>query len=388
MQDRFQTRCGGKACDKTGWLLLVCGILLGISPAYAADPGASCAAAKLKAAGKKANAKLNCVAKAAGKGVPVDGLCLSKVETKFSTAFAKAEAKGGCLTATDAGAIEASVDTCVTTLRGLLGVPGTPPLSPCAAGKLKATGKKLTGKAGCHAKATQKLLPVSATCLTAAETKFTASFAKAETKAGCVTVSDAAMVETAVDDCVAALVTALPGPTTTSTTSSTTTTTVAPTCDSEPGTFAGVTAQHNATRASAIPTPVPALDTLCWSNTVSAHAQAWADGCDFSHDPALGTLVEGQNIYAAAQSMGFPPTAAQDAEPAWASEAADYDYASNTCSSVCGHYTQIVWDSTSFFGCGIKNCTVNSPFGPGFPNWTLVVCNYKPPGNYIGERPY
>jgi hypothetical protein len=370
------------------WCVVLSNILLGISPAYAADPGATCAAAKRKAAGKKVDGKLKCVAKATMKGMPVDALCLSKVETKFATAFAKAEAKGGCLTSGDAGAIEASVDACVATLRGLLGVPGTPPASPCTAGKLKAAGKKLAGKATCHAKATQKLLPVSPTCLTAAETKFNSSFAKAEMKASCVTVSDAAMVETAVDDCVAALVTALPGPTTTSTTSSTTTTTVAPTCDSEPGAFAGVTAQHNATRASAMPTPVPALDPLCWSNAVSAHAQAWADGCDFSHDPALGTLDEGQNIYAAAQTMGFPPTAAQDAEPAWAAEAADYDYASNTCSAVCGHYTQIVWDSTSFFGCGIKNCTVNSPFGPGFPNWTIVVCNYKPPGNFIGQRPY
>src|SRR5262245_39999942 len=384
MQDRFQARCDGHA----GWLLLVCSILLGISPAHAADPAAACAAAKLKAAGKKASAKLNCVAKAAAKGLPVDGLCLSKAETKFAAAFAKADGKGGCLTPNDAGTIEASVDTCVTTLRGLLGVPGIPPTSPCTAAKLKATGKKVAGKATCNAKATQKLVPVSATCLTAAETKFNTNFAKAETKIGCVTVSDAATVETAVNDCVAALVLALPGPTTTSTTPSTTTTTVAPTCDTEPGAFVGITAQHNATRASAIPVPSPALDPLCWSNAVSAHAQAWADGCDFSHDPALGTLVEGQNIYAAAQSMGFPPTAAQDAEPAWAAEAADYDYASNSCSSVCGHYTQIVWDSTSFFGCGIKNCTVNSPFGPGFPNWTIVVCNYKPPGNIIGQRPY
>jgi pathogenesis-related protein 1 len=86
--------------------------------------------------------------------------------------------------------------------------------------------------------------------------------------------------------------------------------------------------------------------------------------------------------------VGFPPTAAQDAEPAWASEAGAYHYATNTCSAVCGHYTQIVWRSTDFVGCGIRNCTVNSPFGPGFPNWTIVVCNYKPPGNYLGQRPY
>jgi len=53
-------------------------------------------------------------------------------------------------------------------------------------------------------------------------------------------------------------------------------------------------------------------------------------------------------------------------------------------------------ESPSFFGCGIKNCTTGSPFGPSFPNWTLVVCNYAPPGNVsdcdmngcVLEKPY
>ena len=44
-------------------------------------------------------------------------------------------------------------------------------------------------------------------------------------------------------------------------------------------------------------------------------------------------------------------------------------------------------DST-FVGCGTKKCTTNSPGGPGFPNWIIVVCNYAPPGNVTGQRPY
>src|SRR5262245_20997676 len=177
-------------------------------------------------------------------------------------------------------------------------------------------------------------------------------------------------------------------PTTTTTTStvpttSTTTTTLRPGCDPEPAAFSGITAQHNATRSSATPPPSPPLEPLCWSNSVSAHAQAWADTCTLGFDPNLGTLGEGQNFYAAAVGVGFP---AQDAEPAWASEAADYDYATNTCSAFsCGHYTQVVWRSTDFLGCGIKNCTTNSPVGS---NWTIVVCNYQPRGNFNGQRPY
>src|SRR5262249_28459173 len=136
--------------------------------------------------------------------------------------------------------------------------------------------------------------------------------------------------------------------------------------------------------------PNPPLSPLCWNATVAGHAQAWATTCSgLMHDPNLGTLGEGQNLYAAAVSNGFPTTAAQDAEPSWAAEAANYDYTTNTCAAgkVCGHYTQIVWRSTTDLGCGLQNCTVNSPF-PGFPNWTIVVCNYKPAGNIIGQRPY
>jgi pathogenesis-related protein 1 len=387
MRDRFRA-CRAKivvAC----LVVFVC--LTGArAPSLAADPAAACAAAKRRAAGRKADGKLRCVAKAAAREVPVDSRCLSRVEDKFAAAFAKAEASGGCLTLGDAGAIEASVDTCVGTVGGLLGVSGVPFRSLCTAGKLKAAGRTLAGKASCHAKAARKLAPVSTVCLAAVESRYLRTFTKVERKGDCLTTGDAATIESAVDSCIAALVVALPGPaTTTSTTAtSTTSTTLAATCDAEPGVFAGITAQHNATRASASPMPSPPLDPLCWNASVSAHAQAWADGCSFSHDPALGTLGEGQNIYAAAQSAGFPPTAAQDAEPAWASEAVDYDYATNTCSAVCGHYTQIVWRSTALLGCGIKNCTTNSPFGSGFPNWTIVVCNYEPPGNYIGQRPY
>ena len=31
----------------------------------------------------------------------------------------------------------------------------------------------------------------------------------------------------------------------------------------------------------------------------------------------------------------------------WVDEKADYNYASNSCSNVCGHYTQVVWAETT-----------------------------------------
>jgi len=38
---------------------------------------------------------------------------------------------------------------------------------------------------------------------------------------------------------------------------------------------------------------------------------------------------------------------------AWAAESRDYDYISNRCSGVCGHYTQIVWRDTKEVGCAM-----------------------------------
>ena len=151
-----------------------------------------------------------------------------------------------------------------------------------------------------------------------------------------------------------------------------------------------MTAAQNTVRANASPTPVPPLDPFCWSSTVASTAQAWANGCQFAHNPALGSLNYGENIYATAFSGSPPPgyNPPIDAVNSWASEAADYDYSTNSCSGVCGHYTQLVWRSSERVGCGLTNCSTNSPFGPSFPNWTLVVCDYSPPGNYIGQQPY
>jgi pathogenesis-related protein 1 len=149
-------------------------------------------------------------------------------------------------------------------------------------------------------------------------------------------------------------------------------------------------AAHDAVRAQALPTPTPPLAPLGWSNAAASAAQSWADRCTWAHDPALGTLGMGQNLYAAGSSTGTFGTDSATVVAAWAAEAADYDYATDTCATgkVCGHYTQIVWRSTASVGCAHRVCSTGSPFGSGMPNWDLWVCNYVPPGNVMGERPY
>jgi pathogenesis-related protein 1 len=147
--------------------------------------------------------------------------------------------------------------------------------------------------------------------------------------------------------------------------------------DQEPPEMAGMTDAHNAARANVNPPADPAIPPLSWSGALAGTAQGWADGCVFEHSGG----PFGENLYATTGSA--TPT---DVVGSWVEEVASYDYASNGCSGVCGHYTQVVWRSSAGLGCALANCTDNSPFGGGA--WQLWVCNYDPPGNFIGERPY
>jgi len=172
--------------------------------------------------------------------------------------------------------------------------------------------------------------------------------------------------------------------------STTTTTLPGPSCgDDEAAAVRGITSSHDAVRANpslfghgtSQPAPAPALSPLCYSASVAAIAQAWADGCQYMHNAGRGDL--GENIYAVTGtgSATTPPHAVE----LWSAEAEFFDYANNSCSApdppgTCGHYTQVVWRDTEAIGCGLRVCTANSPF-PGFTTWTFVVCDYAPPGN-------
>lgn len=119
---------------------------------------------------------------------------------------------------------------------------------------------------------------------------------------------------------------------------------------------------------------VPALT---WSPQLAAYAQEWATKLlrenRFEHRK---NLSYGENLaWAGGQQMSPERVVAM-----WGDEVKDYNYASNTCKAgkMCGHYTQIVWRNTKQVGCGMAR-------GNGKEIW---VCNYNPPGNYVGQKPY
>ncbi len=114
---------------------------------------------------------------------------------------------------------------------------------------------------------------------------------------------------------------------------------------------------------------------LSWDPQLAKVAAEWARAlkqkkCAFEHS----TFKYGENLF-----MGT--SGAFDAKyvvDSWGSEKDDYNYDKNKCSSVCGHYTQMVWQSTTKVGCAKITCD-------GMDIW---VCEYDPPGNYVGQKPY
>jgi pathogenesis-related protein 1 len=140
-------------------------------------------------------------------------------------------------------------------------------------------------------------------------------------------------------------------------------------CVAEPAMETDFLAAHNAVRAGV---GVPALK---WSERLADQARGWANRLLVEKRLAhRSDSAYGQNLFEITGAAASPIQVVN----AWDSEAADYDYAANKCRRVCGHYTQIVWASTKEVGCGVARDSRRE----------VWVCDYAPPGNYSGKRPY
>jgi pathogenesis-related protein 1 len=167
----------------------------------------------------------------------------------------------------------------------------------------------------------------------------------------------------------------------------------------EMGRLVGITAAHNVVRA-AVQT-MPPLAPLVWSDTLAAYAQQWADSlamtsCASPHHRTEQELQQkgyGENLAAFSSTRGS--STAQQAVDGWASEKMCWTFGTffgtekcdMSCyamlnSDGCGHYTQIVWRKSTQLGCGVASC-MNGQF-----KTDIWICNYAPPGNYVGQNPY
>jgi uncharacterized protein YkwD len=115
---------------------------------------------------------------------------------------------------------------------------------------------------------------------------------------------------------------------------------------------------------------------LMWSVNIQKKAEDYA-----LQLAKLGRLKHsnsslGENLYWFS-GQTFSPS---DATDSWGAEKSLYKPGtkiSNTNYHDFGHYTQMIWHKTTELGCGVAQ----SQHG------TFVVCQYNPPGNFIGEMP-
>ncbi|CAN2389281.1 C-type lectin domain family 18 [Pristimantis euphronides] len=137
---------------------------------------------------------------------------------------------------------------------------------------------------------------------------------------------------------------------------------------------------HNKLRGNVRP-PAANMRKMSWSEALGARALAVALHCQQNapDDPQVGWNL---------QSFPAGTVTAADAITLWFHQGDDYNFWTSECAQnrTCHHYTQMVWASSSEFGCGMSRCS--SDMG----DVDMVVCAYAPGGNWdIGGhviRPY
>jgi len=140
---------------------------------------------------------------------------------------------------------------------------------------------------------------------------------------------------------------------------------------------AELVAAHNRYRTSA------GVEPLAWSNDLASQAQKWADrlakqgGRKIYHSNTEG---QGENIW---WGTSGAYTFSQMIE-GWGSEGKYFkegtfpDVSKDGKWESVGHYTQIVWRTTTRVGCAKASAG----------GYDILVCRYSPQGNIEGQKPY
>lgn len=131
---------------------------------------------------------------------------------------------------------------------------------------------------------------------------------------------------------------------------------------------------HNAARSEVGVAPLTWDDAL--AQEAEAYAQELARRHRFEHDRDRNG--HGENLYWYSASTNTPMS---DASKSWYDEIEFYRYR-KCCGpnfSATGHYTQMIWHSTTAVGIGVAVSSRGE---------TYVVARYNPTGNWQGEFPY
>ena len=142
------------------------------------------------------------------------------------------------------------------------------------------------------------------------------------------------------------------------------------------------------------------MNKLVWDEELARIAQRWADQCPDNppHDPnrksPLFVNEPGQNKADSWSSVNNFDWRLSTKIQAWYDEVKDFpaanvdNFSQNGATGLIGHYTQMVWGETKRIGCGVMYYRDARPFAARFPFRKTFVCNYYPPGNFLGRRVY
>ncbi|CAH1789358.1 unnamed protein product [Owenia fusiformis] len=136
--------------------------------------------------------------------------------------------------------------------------------------------------------------------------------------------------------------------------------------------------RHNELRVEHTDTPLMSYDDTI-ATQAQAYAQDLADRDAFEHSGVSGF---GENLYIVSSSRSISGDHCRAATQAWYDEISLYDYDNHGFKSETGHFTQVIWKGTLQLGCGeVKYQSPNGQFK------SVVVCQYKSPGNVKGRFP-
>jgi len=156
-----------------------------------------------------------------------------------------------------------------------------------------------------------------------------------------------------------------------------------------------------------------------WSDTLATNAGKWAQNCNWQHSSAASRtygkdefdndLSWGENmakIGTTDLTANFPFGTLASQVDGWKGEEKDWDCtkqeyyvfadssSENGCRKtpnadgslpMCGHFTQVVWATTTEVGCALVDCPKDTAWA-GYRS-QFLVCQYNPGGNTAGAHP-
>ncbi|XP_064639471.1 cysteine-rich secretory protein LCCL domain-containing 1-like [Lineus longissimus] len=133
------------------------------------------------------------------------------------------------------------------------------------------------------------------------------------------------------------------------------------------------------------------MNKLEWDDDLATDAMTWAKMCSWRHgQPSKPAFTLGR----VGQNLGYTTKYNVDKRHSfdiWVDELNYYNFTANLCYfPPCGHYKQVMWDSSKKIGCAFHVCAqmYTKDGEPLDERASYLACNYHPWGNIPGERPY